>query len=91
LKPKSPWLKFSHGLFYYKEEAMQQTNYVGRPRFPRVRRDPVKLTALLYLREVLLREVYEEAADIIAIAKEFGAQAFEIDALLEDPRRFPKV
>ena len=70
---------------------MQQTNQPPElQRFRRIRRNPVKLTALLYLREVLLREVYEEAADIIAIAKEFGAEPFEIDFLLEDPRRFPK-
>jgi hypothetical protein len=55
-----------------------------------IKRNPVKLTALLYLREVLITEAYEEAAAIIAIAKEFGAQAFEIDYILEDPRRMPK-
>ena len=71
---------------------MQQTNQPPglQQRFRRIRRNPVKFTALLYLREVLLKEAYEEAADIIAIAKEFGAEPFEIDFLLEDPRRFPK-
>ena len=50
---------------------------------------PVKLTALLYLKESLLREKYENCADIIAVAKEFGAASFEINDLLEDPRRSP--
>ncbi len=50
---------------------------------------PVKLTALTYLREALLEEVYEECASAILIAKEFGAEDFEIQSLLEDPRRKP--
>lgn len=71
---------------------MQQTNStpLGLQRFRRIKRDPVKLTALLYLREVLLTEQYEQAFDIIAIAREFGAESFEIQNLLEDPRRMPK-
>jgi hypothetical protein len=56
---------------------------------PRVNRHPVKLTALLTLREALREERYEECRDIIAIAKEFGARDFEIYYLLEDPRRRP--
>ena len=50
---------------------------------------PVKLTALLYLKEALIREQYEKCAEIVALAKEFGAQAFEVQDLLEDPRRSP--
>ena len=50
---------------------------------------PVKLTALTYLREELLNETYEDCAISIEIAKEFGAQDFEIQNLLEDPRRRP--
>lgn len=50
---------------------------------------PVKLTALTYLKEALLNETYEECAFAIQIAKEFGAQNFEIENLLEDPRRKP--
>lgn len=53
-------------------------------------RDPVKLTALIYLREALVSERYEECAEIIAIAKEFGALDAEIRILLEDPRRHPQ-
>ena len=53
-------------------------------------RHPVKVTALHYLREALLNEVYEECPGAIEIAKEFGAQDFEIQNLLEDPRRKPE-
>ena len=52
-------------------------------------RDPVKLTALIYLREALIKERYENCAEFIAIAKEFGALDEEIRVLLEDPRRHP--
>lgn len=64
-----------------------------RPRAPnvlRVKKDPVKLTALLYLREALLKERYEQAPQFIAVAREFGAQAREIEELLEDARRLPR-
>ena len=50
---------------------------------------PVKLTALWYLKDALVREQYEKCAEIVAVAKEFGAQSFEIQDLLEDPRRSP--
>ena len=50
---------------------------------------PLKLTALLYLKEELAKERYENCAEIIALAKEFGAAIFEIEDLLEDPRRSP--
>jgi hypothetical protein len=54
-----------------------------------VAKHPLKLTALLYLREALLKEDYETCAQIVQIAKEFGAADFEVDYLLEDPRRSP--
>ena len=54
------------------------------------RKDPVKLTALLYLREALQRQRYEECKGFIAVAKEFGAFDQEIEELLEDPRRIPR-
>lgn len=57
--------------------------------FGRVMKDPVRLTALLYLREALLAEKYEDCAEIIAIAVEFGALPGEVASLLEDPRRLP--
>ena len=50
---------------------------------------PVKLTALLYLKDALRQERYESCADIIAVAKEFGATASEVQRLLEDRRRSP--
>ncbi len=56
----------------------------------RVRRDPVKLTALLYLKEALRRERYEECSEFIRVAKEFGAQDREVEELLEDLRRTPR-
>ena len=56
----------------------------------RIKKDPVKLTALLYLREALLEERYEECAEFIAIAIEFGAKPLEIKNILEDRRRVPK-
>lgn len=50
---------------------------------------PVKISALIALKEALLGEKYEECPEIIAIAKEFGARDPEIYYLLEDPRRRP--
>lgn len=63
------------------------SNKIWRRR--RTSRHPVKVTALYYLREALLEEVYENCALAIEIAKEFGAQEFEVQNLLEDPRRQP--
>ncbi len=56
----------------------------------RTSRHPVKVTALMHLKEALLNEAYENCALAIKIAKEFGAQEFEIQNLLEDPRRTPE-
>ena len=50
---------------------------------------PVKVTALWYLKEALLKEAYEDCPLAIEVAKEFGAEEFEIQNLLEDPRRRP--
>ena len=64
-------------------------------RFNRERREgvsfrhPVRVTALWTLKQALLQEKYEECAEIIAIAKEFGAPHAEIYYLLEDPKRRP--
>jgi len=60
----------------------------GRTRI--IQRHPVKLTALLYLRDALIEERYEECAFFIEVAKEYGAQPIEIQYLLEDRRRRPK-
>lgn len=61
----------------------------GQPRRLLSLKHPVGFTALVYLKEALLRERYENCAEVIAIAKEFGAENYQIQALLEDPRRSP--
>lgn len=53
----------------------------------RIGRHPVKVTALLYLKEALLAERYEACAEIIMIACEFGADPLEIRNILEVPSR----
>lgn len=53
--------------------------------FLRANKDPVKLTALLYLREALLAERYEECAEFVQTAREFGALEKEIQSILENP------
>lgn len=52
-------------------------------------RHPVRVTALWYLKDALLKERYETCADILSVAREFGATENEIQGLLEDPRRSP--
>ena len=42
----------------------------------------LKVTALLYLREALLRERYEEAAELIRKAKRFGAEQDDIQDVI---------
>lgn len=85
--------EISHGFFCFKakEDVMKATNAGRSGSLFRLVRDPVKLTALLYLREALLQERYEECADMIAIATEFGASQQEIQLLLEDARRRPQL
>ena len=56
----------------------------------RTSRHPIKMTALLYLKEALMNEAYEDCPLAIKVAKEFGAEEFEIQNLLEDPRRKPE-
>jgi len=68
----------------------QVTQQARAPNLLRVKKNPVKLTALLYLREALLRERYERAPEFIAVAREFGAVEREIEELLEDARRLPR-
>ncbi len=60
------------------------------PTWSVVEKNPVKLTALLYLKEALLAQRYEECPQFISVAQEFGANAQEIEELLEDPRRRPR-
>ncbi|MSR76639.1 MAG: hypothetical protein EXS63_00200 [Candidatus Omnitrophica bacterium] len=52
---------------------------------------PVKFTALIYLREALLQEKFEDCSLFIQIAYEFGARDHEIESLLEDARRMPRL
>jgi hypothetical protein len=68
---------------------MIKTMQPGEGKRTRKSRHPLKVTALWYLKEALIREQYEKCAEIAALAKEFGAQDFEITDLLEDPRRSP--
>lgn len=67
-------------------QVKQRTPENGRTA---VKKHPIKLTALLYLRDALKQEKYEQCAEIIAVAEEFGAKPFEIQDLLEDARRKP--
>lgn len=64
-------------------------NHRNEVTLKKIEKNPVKLTALLYLKEALLNQQYENCQEFIEIAKEFGAQDFEIQNLLEDPRRVP--
>lgn len=48
---------------------------------------PVAVTALVYLQEALRWERYEECAQYVATAQEFGAPASEIQGVLNEPRR----
>jgi hypothetical protein len=76
-------------LFRRKESEMLKTESAGGPRRRIRRKNPLKLTALLYLREALQREQYERCAELIRSAEELGAAPYEIQDLLEDPRRRP--
>ncbi len=73
-----------------KEHVMiDARNHRNEVTLKKIEKNPVKLTALLYLKEALLNQQYENCQEFIEIAKEFGAQDFEIQNLLEDPRRVP--
>ncbi len=65
----------------------QKLNVRIPPGRRRLEIDPVALTALLYLKEALVEERYEECAGIIRLALEFGAGEARVGYLLEDPRR----
>lgn len=45
---------------------------------------PVLLTAMVYLRDALVAERYEECAGLIEIAKEFGANTWDLHSILTD-------
>ena len=44
----------------------------------------LKLTALIYLKEALVAQRYEECAALISEAKDLGAKQSEINALIAD-------
>jgi hypothetical protein len=49
---------------------------------------PVRLTALIYLHEALLKERYEEMKEMLEIAREFGAGEWEIrESLMRNPEK----
>ena len=62
---------------------------LGFPDLRRVKRSPQKRNALFKFRHALQLEKYEACADLIQTARDLGAQDFEIQDLLEDPRRIP--
>ena len=68
---------------------MIKTMPAGEGKRTRRSAHPLKLTALWYLKEALVREQYEKCGEFIAVAKEFGAAPYEVQDLLEDPRRSP--
>lgn len=59
-----------------------QTN-AGQPTTGGLDLSPLRLTALTYLAEARIKENYEQMADIVQYAKEFGASAREIKTVLE--------
>lgn len=65
----------------------QQLNVRTPPGRRRPYLNPVALTALLYLKEALVEERYEDCRAIIRVALEFGAGEARVGYLLEDPRR----
>ena len=77
------------GFSALREGKMNQQLNIQSPVGPRRKPflDPVALTALLYLKEALLEERYEDCDEILSVAREFGAPALKIAWLLEDPRR----
>ena len=84
------------GFFVAKEEEEEEKKMpkiaenARAPTLLRIQKNPIKLTALLYLKEALKKERYEECPELIRVAKEFGAQDREVEELLEDPRRTPR-
>ena len=77
------------GFFTFRRRTMNQQlntrNVTGARR--RAVLNPVALTALVYLREALLEERYEDCPQILQVAREFNVPEVRILWLLEDPRR----
>lgn len=92
-KESEPMIKEIMGFFISERRRKKVPKIAENTRAPtllRVRKNPVKLTALLYLKEALWRERYEQCTQFVQVAKEFGALDREIEELLEDPRRTPR-
>mgnify|MGYP000949388961 CR=1 FL=1 len=54
----------------------------------KITRDEVlKVTTLLYFKEALLRERYEDCAELIRIAKGFGAEPGEVSGIIAECNR----
>jgi hypothetical protein len=49
---------------------------------------PVLLTALMYLRDALKQERYEDCDDFIAIAKDYGVHYWDLHRILTDYQEF---
>lgn len=69
--------------------TVQNESYSSLPTRRFTVKHPIKLTALIYLKEALAKQQYELCGDLVSVAREFGAKDFEIQDLLEDPRRTP--
>jgi 4-aminobutyrate aminotransferase-like enzyme len=54
---------------------------------PTIPNETLKATSLLYLREALLKQKYEDCTELIQTAKEFGAQQNEISGIIAEAVR----
>ena len=52
--------------------------------------DMLKLTALLYFREALIKEQFEDCAELVRTAKEYGADSRHIRAVIASTVRKDK-
>jgi len=49
--------------------------------------ETLKATSLLYFRDALLKEQYEDCAELVRIAKRFGAAQSEISGVIAESNR----
>jgi hypothetical protein len=64
---------------------MKNNRFFKRAKNAPVTRDEVlKTTSLLYIKEALCRERYEDCAELIRFAKEFGADQGEISGVIAE-------
>ncbi|MFT5206482.1 MAG: hypothetical protein ACI9CF_000220 [Candidatus Omnitrophota bacterium] len=81
-------INFDNGFFLFTHQKGGSMKAI-KPNNKIWKRHPVKMTALLYLRDALLNEAYEQCEQLVRIARDFGATDMELKLLLEDPRRAP--